>query len=374
MKKTSLKLLALAGVLALLTGGYLWRDGAAGTPVPASADTAAKPAGKSGGVPAVAVEMTQVARFAFSDEAIAVGTLKSNESVVLRPEISGRIANTYFKDGEVVRSGFLLLSLDSDVQAAELRQAEAQLMLARADQRRNADLFQKKFISQQALDNSQAALKVQEANVALAVARLEKTRIRAPFAGVLGIRQVSPGDYVREGTDLVNLEDISTLKLDFRLPEMYLRQLRSGLTLEVTTDALPGETFTAKLAAIDPLVDENGRSIACRALLDNHEGKLRPGMFARVRLVLTASGVGNEMALGIPEEAVIPGIVAQVLKVEQGIARAVPVQLGRRRAGKVEVLEGLQENDTIVTSGHLKARDGASVIDANAPRDSSSGG
>jgi membrane fusion protein (multidrug efflux system) len=121
-------------------------------------------------------------------------------------------------------------------------------------------------------------------------------------------------------------------------------------------------------------VDENGRSIACRALLDNHEGKLRPGMFARVRLVLTASGVGNEMALGIPEEAVIPGIVAQVLKVEQGIARAVPVQLGRRRAGKVEVLEGLQENDTIVTSGHLKARDGASVIDANAPRDSSSGG
>jgi len=361
-----LKLLVLAGVVALLAGGYLWRESALGTPVSASADKATNPANKSGDGQAVAVEMTRVARFAFSDEAIAVGTLKSNESVVLRPEISGRITNAYFKDGEVVQRGHLLFGLDSDVQAAELRQAEAQLMLARANQRRNEDLYKKKFISQQALDNTEAALKVQEANVALAVARLEKTRIRAPFAGVLGIRLVSPGDYVREGTDLVNLEDISTLKLDFRLPEMYLRQLRPGLALEVTTDALPGETFTANLSAIDPLVDENGRSIACRALLDNQESKLRPGMFARVRLVLVAGGVGNEMALGIPEEAVIPGLVSQVLKVEGGISHAVPVQLGRRRAGKVEVLEGLREGEIIVTSGQLKARDGASVVDADA--------
>jgi len=346
-------------VLALLAGGYFWQGSASGTSAPGKE---IKPA------QAVVVEMTRVVRFAFSDEAIAVGTLKSNESVVLRPEISGRIANTNFKDGEVVQSGHLLFSLDSAVQAAELRQAEAQLQLARATQRRNEDLHQKKFISQQALDNSHATLKVQEANVALATAKLEKTRIRAPFAGVLGIRQVSPGDYVREGSDLVNLEDISTLKLDFRLPEMYLRQLRPGLALEAVTDALPGEVFTATLAAIDPLVDEGGRSIACRALLDNQEGRLRPGMFARVRLVFADAGVKDYATLAIPEEAVIPGVTPQVLRVEEGIARLVAIKLGQRRAGKVEVVEGLGEGDVIVTSGQLKARDGSSVVTAEDSR------
>ncbi|MCL2021946.1 MAG: efflux RND transporter periplasmic adaptor subunit [Betaproteobacteria bacterium] len=357
MEKKYRLVLALAGLLALLAGGYLWREGAFAS-APAAADNAGK--GET-----VTVEMTRVVRFAFSDEAIAVGTLKSNESVVLRPEISGRVTNAYFKDGEVVRGGHLLFNLDADVQAAELRQAEAQLQLARATQRRNEDLYQRKFISQQALDNGHATLKVQEANVALATARLEKTRIRAPFAGVLGIRQVSPGDYVREGTDLVNLEDISTLKLDFRLPEINLRQLRIGLALEATTDALPGEVFTATLAAIDPLVDEGGRSIACRALLDNSEGKLRPGMFARVRLVFDEADVNADAALAIPEEAVIPGATPQVLKVEEGVARAVSISLGRRRASKVEVLEGLQEGDVIVTSGQLKARDGSSVVAAD---------
>ncbi|MDR0233648.1 MAG: efflux RND transporter periplasmic adaptor subunit [Zoogloeaceae bacterium] len=356
MEKKHRMALALAGVLALLAGGYFWQGSASGTSVPAAADKAAPPKGT-----AVVVEASRVVRLAFSDEAIAVGTLKSNESVVLRPEISGRVMSVSFEDGEIVGKGHLLFSLDANIQAAELRQAEAQLALARATQRRNEDLYQKKFISSQALDNSKSTLQVQEANVALALARLEKTRIRAPFAGVLGIRQVSPGDYVREGTDLVNLEDISTLKLDFRMPEMYLRQLRPGLALEVMTDALPEEVFTATLAAIDPLVDENGRSIACRALLDNREGKLRPGMFTRVRLVFSGNGATPDTALAIPEEAVIPGVPPEALRIEEGVARAVSVRLGRRRAGKVEVLEGLREGEMVVTSGQLKVRDGSPV-------------
>ena len=324
----------------------------AGNGAPASP---AAPAGSAAG--AVAVEVTRVSAASFADETTAVGTLKSNESVVLRPETSGRIAAIHFKDGQVVRRGALLLSLDAGIQEAELQQARANLALARANQQRNEELFQKKFISQQSLDNTKAALKVQEASVALAEARLAKTRIRAPFDGVVGIRNVSVGDYVKEGEELVNVEDIATLKVDFRLPEAYLGRLERGQTLEVSSDALPGVPFQATLEAVDPLVDVNGRSISCRALLPNREGRLRPGMFVRSRLVFGE----RKDALMLPEQAVVTGARPRVFRVEEGKARAVTVQLGVRRDGRVEILEGLALGDTIITAGQLKVRDGMPV-------------
>lgn len=324
----------------------------AGNGAPASP---AAPAGSAAG--AVAVEVTRVSAASFADETTAVGTLKSNESVVLRPETSGRIAAIHFKDGQVVRRGALLLSLDAGIQEAELQQARANLALAQANQQRNEDLFQKKFISQQSLDNTKAALKVQEASVALAEARLAKTRIRAPFDGVVGIRNVSVGDYVKEGEELVNVEDIATLKVDFRLPEAYLGRLERGQTLEVSSDALPGVPFQATLEAVDPLVDVNGRSISCRALLPNREGRLRPGMFVRSRLVFGE----RKDALMLPEQAVVTGARPRVFRVEEGKARAVTVQLGVRRDGRVEILEGLAMGDTVITAGQLKVRDGMPV-------------
>lgn len=324
----------------------------AGNGAPASP---AAPAGSAAG--AVAVEVTRVSAASFADETTAVGTLKSNESVVLRPETSGRIAAIHFKDGQVVRRGALLLSLDAGIQEAELQQARANLALAQANQQRNEDLFQKKFISQQSLDNTKAALKVQEASVALAEARLAKTRIRAPFDGVVGIRNVSVGDYVKEGEELVNVEDIATLKVDFRLPEAYLGRLERGQTLEVSSDALPGVQFQATLEAVDPLVDVNGRSISCRALLPNREGRLRPGMFVRSRLVFGE----RKDALMLPEQAVVTGARPRVFRVEEGKARAVTVQLGVRRDGRVEILEGLALGDTIITAGQMKVRDGMPV-------------
>lgn len=324
----------------------------AGNGAPASP---AAPAGSAAG--AVAVEVTRVSAASFADETTAVGTLKSNESVVLRPETSGRIAAIHFKDGQVVRRGALLLSLDAGIQEAELQQARANLALAQANQQRNEDLFQKKFISQQSLDNTKAALKVQEASVALAEARLAKTRIRAPFDGVVGIRNVSVGDYVKEGEELVNVEDIATLKVDFRLPEAYLGRLGRGQTLEVSSDALPGVPFQATLEAVDPLVDVNGRSISCRALLPNREGRLRPGMFVRSRLVFGE----RKDALMLPEQAVVTGARPRVFRVEEGKARAVTVQLGVRRDGRVEILEGLALGDTVITAGQMKVRDGMPV-------------
>jgi membrane fusion protein (multidrug efflux system) len=312
---------------------------------------------------ATIVETTHVVSARFPEEALAVGTLKSNESVLLRPETSGRIEAIHFKDGAMVKAGSLLISLDAGIQAAELQQAEASLALARANQRRNEDLFKRKFVSQAMLDNTRAALKVEEANVALAAARLAKTRIRAPFDGVVGIRSVSLGDYVKEGEALVNLEDIATLKVDFRLPEVYLSRLRQGLTLDVMPDALPEARLEATLSAIDPQVDVEGRSASCRALLANREGRLKPGMFVRVRLRF---GEGADV-LTVPEQAIVTGQTPIVFRVEADKAKSVPVRVGQLRGGRVEILDGLALGDEVVVAGQLKIRDGQQVSRANAP-------
>lgn len=347
---------ALAGVVGLGVLAYvLQRNISTSAPLPGVQQ--AKPGGGDAKPAAVAVEVVRVGKESFTDVATAVGSIKSNESVVLRPEISGRIARILFKEGEVVQRGALLLALDAGIQEAELRQAEANLKLAKANQARNQDLFEKKFVSEQALDNTRANLGIQAAAVELARAKLAKTRIHAPFAGIVGIRSVSVGDYVKEGQDLVNLEDIATLKVDFRLPESYLGRLQPGLKLEVISDTLPGLSFDAVLDAVDPLVDPNGRAVVCRALLPNNQGKLRPGMFARVRLVFGT----REDALMIPEQAVVTGNKTTVFVVNEGKVSEVPVRLGVRRDARVEVLEGLQVGDVIVTAGQLKLRHGMPV-------------
>ena len=317
----------------------------------------AAPAGPPGGF-ALPVETDKVVAVDLALDATAVGSLRSNESVVLRPETAGRISAINFKDGVAVSKGALLVGLDAAMQSAEFEQAKANLGLAQSNQKRNQELFEKKFISQQSLDNTGAALKVQEAAVALAQAKLDKTRIKAPFAGVVGIRSVSVGDYVKEGQELINLEDISTLKIDFRLPESYLGQLKPGQSIEISTDALPGQRFEAVLDAINPLVDTNGRAISCRALLSNAEAKLRPGMFVRVRLIFEK----RSNVLLIPEQALVPDAKAPyVFRVSDGKAARVVVKPGLRRNAQVEIIEGLAAGDEIVTAGQLKLRDGAPV-------------
>ena len=365
----ALALVALAGL------GYFAyvanRAPAAAPGAPAAAG--AKPGGgPPPGAMAVAVEVARVVAADFADEAAAVGTLKSNESVVLRPETAGRIAAINFRDGAVVERGAVLVALDAAVQEAELAQASANLALAQSNHRRNEELLEKKFVSQQALDNSAAALKVQAAAVQLAEAKVGKTRVRAPFAGMVGLRNVSVGDYVKEGQDLINIEDVATLRVDFKLPEAYLGRLAKGQAVELSSDALPGERFKAVLDAVDPMVDQGGRAISARARLANADGKLRPGMFVRVRLQFGE----RQGALMIPEQAVIPGGQPAVFKVVDGKAVATKVRLGVRRAAQVEVTEGLAEGDVVVTAGQLKLRDGASVrpVGEGAPQQSAGGG
>ena len=362
---------AIAGLVGLAYFAYTgFRESAGPTPPgsptsPTSPTIAAAPGGAAakpaaavvGGFPQP-VETARVLAAELALDATAVGSLRSNESVVLRPETAGRIASINFRDGVAVGKGALLVGLDAATQAAELDQAKANLWLAQTNQQRNQDLFARKFISQQALDNTQAGLKVQEAAVALAQARFEKMRIRAPFSGIVGIRNVSVGDYVKEGQELVNIEDIGTLKIDFRLPESYLNQLKPGQSLEVSSDAMPGQVFPALLDAINPLVEAGGRAISLRAHLPNGDARLRPGMFVRVRLIFAQR---NNVLL-IPEQAVVPDSkVPYVYRVVDGQAKRTPIKTGLRRDGQVEVVEGLSAGEQVVTAGQLKLRDGAPV-------------
>lgn len=339
---------AFTGLLGL--GYYAYTVNRAAPTVPPA------PAGAAA-VPVVAVEVARAAAVDFTDDASAVGTLKSGESVVLRPETAGRVAAIHFRDGALVDRGEVLIALDAAIQEAELQQAKANLALARTSHQRNVELLERRFVSQQAVDAAAATLQVQEAAVQLAEAKLARMRIRAPFRGVVGLRNLSVGDFVKEGQDLVNLEDIGQLRVDFRLPEAYIGRLGKGQAIEVASDALPDAAFRAELAAVDPQVDPGGRSLSVRARLDNAAGQLRPGMFVRVRVLFGE----RRGVLMVPEQAVVPGGRPAVFKVVDGKAVLTPVRLGVRRDARVEVVEGLADGDAVVTAGQLKLRDGVPV-------------
>ena len=241
---------------------------------------------------------------------------------------------------------------------AELEQAKANYVLAKQKFDRAVDLAKRNFISGQAKDEAENNVKVAEATVQLAEAKLAKTDIRAPFSGIIGLRSVSVGDYVKEGADLVNLESIDPLKVDFRVPETYLGQVQVGQPLQIALDAMPGKTYTGKVTAVNPLIDAAGRSIIIRAQVGNQDTTLRPGMFARIRLITRA----ERDAMMLPEEALVPqGTDKFVFRVNDGKVTRVKVETGQRRDGKVEIVNGVNKDDLIVTAGQLKLRDGVSV-------------
>lgn len=315
---------------------------------------------------AIGVEAARAEQVSLAETIAAVGTLRATESVVLKPEVAGRIRSIHFEGGAQVRKGDLLVALDASIAAAEVQQTRAELALARANHARSVDLAKQKFLSERARDEAAANLQVLEAKLELAQARLAKTSIRAPFAGVLGLRNVSPGDYVREGDALVTLEDVAEMKVDLRLPERYLGQLRSGQRLDVEFDAWPGRRFPATLEAIDAQVDANGRSIVARGRMPNPDGLLRTGMFAKIALTLGQ----RERAVMIPEEAVFAaGPEQYVYRVDQGRAERVRVRTGLRRDGLVEIVEGIRGGEQVVTAGQLKlAPEGSEVRIVEPPR------
>ncbi|WP_236588748.1 efflux RND transporter periplasmic adaptor subunit [Amphritea japonica] len=288
----------------------------------------------------------------------AVGTLRANESIILRPEQSGKIQQILFSEGSPVEEGTELLVLESSLYQAELQAAKARVSLSRIAYKRAASLVKKKVGSQQDLDSTLAQLRVDQAQQELAQTRLDKMTINAPFSGVIGLRQVSPGDYVNSGQDLVELTDINSMKVEFRIPENQLTNIHTGQQVEIQVDALKGESFTGTIYAISPSVNERGHNIAVRARVPNRGNLLRPGLFVRIQ-VITGS---DDQALMIPEEAIIPqNNNFFVMKVIEGKVDMVPVELGVRQNGQVNILTGLNADEVIITAGHIKLFPGMPV-------------
>jgi membrane fusion protein, multidrug efflux system len=325
---------------------------------PAAAAAPAKP-------PGLPVKAETVKLLTMQSEVTAVGTLIAADSVVIRPEIAGRVIGLHFQEGQLVQKGAKLMTLDPSEYRAQLAATTADAKTESQRYQRAQELLEKNFISKEALDVAKgnmdkAAAKQQQDEVLLS-----KTTISAPFTGVVGLRQISPGAYVKAGDDVVRLENLSTVKLDFRVPEMYLSQIKPGQGLTIRVDAYPNDTFQGKIYALEPAVDEKTRTVVVRALIPNLQNKLRPGMFARVNVLLST----RPNAVVIPEQAIWPqGRDTFVYRVVDGKAVLTKVELGVRHPGEVEVLKGLSANDVVVTDGQMKLKDGAPVMVLPAPQ------
>ncbi|RQO83384.1 efflux RND transporter periplasmic adaptor subunit [Acidovorax sp. FJL06] len=329
----------------------------------APAGGGAKGAGAAGRP--VAVEAVAVRQMALRDDAEAVGSLRSRQSVMLRPEVGGRITQLNFRDGQRVRRGQVLVQFDDQLPRAQIQQSQAEMSIAQANHKRNQELVAQGFISQRSVDESAANLEVAQAKLALAQATAQRLKIVAPFDGIAGIRGVNVGDYLKDGADIVNIEDLDAVFVDFRLPERLQSKARTGQTAQVVFDALPGVRYAAVVQAISPQIDADGRAIAVRGCIDNRRLQLRPGMFARVTAVFSE----RADARVVPEEAIVPeGNSPYVLKIVEGkesgtrVTRRTPVKLGARAPGLVEVVEGLNAGDLVVTAGQQRIRkDGTEV-------------
>ncbi len=306
----------------------------------------------------VLVEAAKVAHAPLSEQVTAVGSLLSDEAVTVSSEIPGRIKQIHFEEGQPVEEGAPLFTLDDSVYRAQVSDVEAKLKLAEQTHQRTTQLFSNKYATAQSADEATSNLAVTKAAVELARVQLEKTKIVAPFSGIVGLRHVSVGEYITAGHALVNLEAIDPIKADFRVPEKFLPAIKVGQPISIRVDAFPGESFEGEVYAIDPRLDVAGRSLLVRARVANPEQRLRPGLFARVSVLLQL----KEDALIIPEQAIVPQGDSQfVFKIDDGKVKLTEVTVGMRRSGQVEIVDGLQAGDQVVTAGQLKLRDGTAV-------------
>jgi membrane fusion protein, multidrug efflux system len=321
---------------------------------------AGKPAkGRSKGAGgAIAVEAANARGATTTTDIRAIGSLQSDESVQIASEIAGRIAEIRFTEGGTVKAGDVLVTLDASLAQAEVADAKARFDLAEANNSRADQLSRTGNVTEKAIDEATANFEIARAALELQRVRLAKHTITAPFAGRVGIRNNSPGSFIAVGTPIVNLEKIDILKVDFKLPELFLPSINVGQTVDVTVDALPKRTFAGEIYAIDPQVDVNGRALQLRARLPNADGDLRPGLFARI----TVKGKQTREVVLVPESVIVPrGGETYVFRIENGKAVEGKVSLGERRGAEVEILEGLTTTAQVVTAGQLKLRNGAAV-------------
>lgn len=316
------------------------------------------PAGKAGmgGAPTAVIAVpARVERLALEIEAL--GTAKASESVDITAKTSNLVTVVRFTEGQQVRGGDVLIEMDGQQARADLAIAEAALKESASQYHRSRELYTTKVLSDAQLEQIEAAFKSNEARVAAARARLADTIIRAPFAGRVGLRRISVGALVNPGAVMTTLDDTSTMKLDFTIPETYLAAVAPGLEIAARSPAYPGQSFTGKVSSVDSRVDPDTRSVMVRAIVPNPAGELKPGMFLTVHMTRSETDV-----LLVPEEALVPeqgDVFVYVIK--DGKAEKRLVHTGQRRVGAVQVLDGLAAGEVVVTEGTQKLREGASV-------------
>ena len=323
-----------------------------------SGATAGKAAGGgAGGGPVIPVVAIPSWTEHVSLEVEALGTARASESIDVTAKVSNIVTAIHFTEGQQVRKGDILVELDGAQARADLAVADAALKESASQLQRSRELYETKVLSDQQIEQIESAYSANVARVAAARSRLSDTIIRAPFNGRVGLRRVSVGGLVAPGTVITTLDDTSTIKLDFTVPERVVAAMKPGLTLEARSVAYPDQVFEGKVASVDSRVDPNTRSVVVRALVPNDDGLLKPGMFLNVHL-----SRGTADVLVVPEESLVPeqGDVF-VYVVQDGKASKRKIQTGQRAVGTVQVTDGLQAGEIVVTEGTQKLRDGASV-------------
>jgi membrane fusion protein (multidrug efflux system) len=316
------------------------------------------PAGVNGGRGGATKVVTQTVELqTVVDEIQALGTAHANESIDIQPRISSLIERITFEEGQLVQKGDLLVELENSEIVAGLALAEASLSESRSLYARSKSLADTQAISASTLEQLLAQVKVNEAQVEAAKARLSNTVIRAPFSGRIGLRRISPGSFVSNSTIITTLDDVSTIKLDFSVPETFLTVLSEGMKIAAHSLVYPDRVFSGSVASIDTRLDPVTRAVQVRAVISNEDGALKPGMFLSVDLQRER---GKQLLA--PEQSIVPeGRNQYVFVVTNGIAEKRAVQLGRRTPGFVVISSGLTAGEAVITEGTQKVRDGSQV-------------
>ncbi|MCL4720736.1 MAG: efflux RND transporter periplasmic adaptor subunit [Gammaproteobacteria bacterium] len=341
-------------LVTLLLGGC-----GSGPGTPAAGTRAAPPMGgpgAPGGMP-VQVIAEEVTPQSFTDRFTALGTARANESIDITSRTTSVVTRINFREGQVVQPNQQLVELDTRQQRADLNLAQAQLSQAESQFRRSNALAETMVVSAADLDQLRANLEVARAQVSGAETRLDILSIRAPFAGTVGLRRVSLGDLVGPETVITTLDDTRIIKLEFAVPEIFLADLSTGMSVQAESPVYPGRPFTGSVVSIDTRVDPTSRSITILATIPNPDGMLKPGMFLTVALEKR-----RENVLLVPEEALVPRQGRQyVFVVQDGKAVEQEVTLGGRAPGLAEIREGLDAGALVVTEGTQRIRNGTPV-------------
>jgi membrane fusion protein (multidrug efflux system) len=309
----------------------------------------------------VVIHLVQSEKFAVTVEAL--GTATANEAVLLTAQKSDIVQSIEFEDGDRVAKGQLLLKLSDREERARLNELEINLQEAKRQLKRVDNLAQKSVASAQLLDEQQARVNTLKAQQEAAKAQLDELELRAPFAGVLGLRRVSVGALVMPGDLIATLDDLDIVKVDFNIAESHLSSVGKGQLVRATSVAYPGEVFAGNITSINSRVDPVTRAIQIRAIIANHDLRLRPGMLLQINLEKQILDT-----LVVPEGALVPIEDKQfVFVVTDNKASRKEVKVGRRKPGIAQILSGIEAGDSVVIEGSLRLREGSVVNVLNAP-------